>query len=472
MAYQLQEIQKLTREKEVLEMIINHTDLGILLVDSEGIVIWANDKYSQMTGFDITHYYGKHVDDISRQNDIIVENQTIFDQIKDAPRQVVTSEVHLMNNEDFIATTVTPLYFHGKVRCYFYSLNNVSNSVRLQAELTQASNRSKALERQLNEMLAESLISNDIIISDQRMIQLYKMATRIASVSASVMILGESGAGKDVYAKYIHSISDRQDNPFVHVNLGAIPKDLFESELFGYEPGAFTGASRSGKTGLIELANGGTLFLDEVGELDFNIQAKLLLVLQDRTLRKIGGSRNIPVDIRVIAATNKNLEEMVANNEFRLDLYYRLNVITVSLPPLRERKSEIPLLANKFLETYNRKYNMNKTIDARAMAALVAYDYPGNIRQLNHMIESAVVISNGDLIKTEDFPAFAGLVSEKEEDKTSFSVNSFNYKEAFTVFETSFIQRALEEYKTTTAAAQAMGIDVSTLSKKRKRYGI
>ena len=344
----------------------------------------------------------------------------------------------------------------------------------MQSELNQLNARNLALESQLNELLTTSLLSKDIIISDNRMKQIYKIATRLASVTTSVMILGESGVGKDVYAKFIHSISNRKNRNFIHVNLGAIPKSLFESELFGYEAGAFTGASKTGKTGLIELADGGTLFLDEIGELGLDIQAKLLQVVQERSVRRIGSAKTVPLDIRIIAATNRNLEQMVKDGQFRLDLYYRLNVVTVEIPPLRERTVEIPLLVNAFLNRFNQKYSTRKTMGASAMDVLMQHDWPGNIRELMHTIESLVVIGTNDVITPAELPSsltapggesVLGMISDMDSP-------DLNLKDATVLLEKRLICEALKRHKTTTAAAEAMGVDISTLSKKRKKYGI
>ena len=299
--------------------------------------------------------------------------------------------------------------------------------------------------------------------------QIYKIATRLASVTTSVMILGESGVGKDVYAKFIHSISNRKNRNFIHVNLGAIPKSLFESELFGYEAGAFTGASKTGKTGLIELADGGTLFLDEIGELGLDIQAKLLQVVQERSVRRIGSARTVPLDIRIIAATNRNLEQMVKDGQFRLDLYYRLNVVTVEIPPLRERTVEIPLLVNAFLNRFNQKYSTRKTMGASAMDVLMQHDWPGNIRELQHAIEYSMTILPFDLqyITPEYLPdhildatAAAPAPAQNELPKENL-VRAATQKTARTL-----IQQTLAEHQNNISeSAKALGISRQNLQR-------
>ena len=230
----------------------------------------------------------------------------------------------------------------------------------------------------------------------------------------------------------------------------------------------------TGKIGLIELANGGTLFLDEIGELGLDIQAKLLQVVQERSVRRIGSAKTVPLDIRIIAATNRNLEQMVKEGRFRLDLYYRLNVVTVEIPPLRERRVEIPLLVNVFLDRFNQKYSARKTMDSSAMDVLMNHDWPGNIRELMHLVESLVVIGTNDIITLSELPS--SLISPAANSVLGIMADmdplNLNLKNATALLEKRLIREALKQYKTTTAAAEAMGIDISTLSKKRKKYGI
>ncbi len=479
-------------EKEELLRLLDHCKLGILIADRNGILLWGNEYYNTMVDFNIKDYIGQHVSVISNKNLVSISGPLLFEMASKQFDEI--SSVVKFPTKDFIATTATPVFDESEQLEYMvYSITNCSESIRLQTELNQSNARARALETQLNEMMLSDLKSKEIIVTDAKMKQLYKIASRLAAVTSSVMITGESGVGKDVYAKYIHSISDRKNQTFIHVNLGAIPKTLFESELFGYEAGAFTGASRTGKAGLIELANGGTLFLDEIGELSLDIQAKLLQVIQDRSLRRIGSSKTIPLDIRIIAATNRNLEQMVQDGLFRLDLYYRLNVINIEIPPLRERKTEIPLMINLFLNIFNEKYNMHKTIDPLVMHILTSHSWPGNIRELNHIVENLVVISDTDIISLSALPPSlmpADVVVTFCTDDAQLQIQrqrpgfdhmlpesadtpvNFNLKEATTQMEIQLILAALEKYKTTTAAAEAMGIDISTLSKKRKKYGI
>lgn len=469
-------MEKLVIEKldmQTLYRLLDSCKLGIIITNANGLILWGNQYYSELAGFDIKEFIGQDIRIISHKKLVILNGPVMADQVLQSRIELTT--IVSYPSKDFIATTLTPVFSPDEnIEYLVYSVTNCSESIRIQSELNQLSARNLALESQLNELLTSSVLSKDIIVSDIKMKQIYKIASRLACVNTSVMILGESGVGKDVYAKFIHSISDRKNKNFIHVNLGAIPKSLFESELFGYEPGAFTGASKTGKIGLIELSNGGTLFLDEIGELGLDIQAKLLQAVQERSVRRIGSAKTVPLDIRIIAATNCNLEQMVKDGQFRLDLYYRLNVVTVEIPPLRERKVEIPLLFTVFLEHFNKKYSALKTIDASAMDVLLKHDWPGNIRELKHLVESLVVIGTNDVITPGELPS--NLIPPETETVLEMAAYAdslgLDLKAATALLEKRLICQALKQYRTTTAAAQAMGIDISTLSKKRKKYGI
>ncbi|MEO1927919.1 MAG: sigma-54 dependent transcriptional regulator [Nautiliaceae bacterium] len=239
------------------------------------------------------------------------------------------------------------------------------------------------------------------IANDENTKKVLEMAKKVAPTMANVMLLGESGVGKEEFAKFIHENSGR-NGKFVAINMGAIPENLIESELFGYEKGAFTDAT-SNKTGLFELAQGGTLFLDEIGEMPYNLQAKLLRVLQEREFYRLGGTKPIKLDVRIISATNQNVEEMIKNNKFREDLYYRLNTIPIKIPPLRERKNDIIPIAENILKKTIKEYSLKeKVLSEEAKKALLEYDYPGNIRELINVIERAAILSENREIKKED----------------------------------------------------------------------
>ena len=305
----------------------------------------------------------------------------------------------------------------------------------------------------------------EIIYGSKLMEELLEKASLFAKTEAPVLILGESGVGKELIAKFIHKETGRKGK-FVSVNCAAIPEDLFESELFGYEKGAFTGALRS-KPGLFEEADGGTIFLDEVGELPLNLQAKFLRVLQENEVRRVGGTQTKKVDVKVVAATNRDLEELVKKGDFREDLYYRLNVLTLRIPPLRERPEDILELTGFFLRKFSKKYNKKVEITPEALQILLSYSFPGNVRELENLIHR-LVITSMDKIRPED------LTDLKEKENHCNEIDfSKPLPEKLAEFEKKMIEEALKRSDyVQVKAAKLLGIDEKSLRYKRKKYGI
>lgn len=315
-------------------------------------------------------------------------------------------------------------------------------------------------------------ISN-MIIEDRSMFEVLSIATKVSRVDSSVLILGETGVGKEGIAKYIHYNSSRSEEAFVTINCGAIPKGLIESELFGYEPGAFTGASKMGKIGLFQLADKGTFFLDEVGELPHEVQVKLLRVLQEQEIEKVGGTKPIKIDVRVVAATHRNLEELIDSGLFREDLYYRLCTFPIKIPPLRDRRSDIIPLIKYFSEIINKKYKLNSIFDEDSLEYLKGYHWPGNVRELRNIVEMSLVMNENSVIGIEDLPEHIIKNSNKGEIEFSLSnlsIKGFCLKEIMEKIEEEIVEDALKRYGSIRMTAKALGIDPSTLSRKRQRY--
>jgi DNA-binding NtrC family response regulator len=326
----------------------------------------------------------------------------------------------------------------------------------------------------LKKELQEKFSFTNIIGVSPKMQQVFEQINRVCATDATVLIQGESGTGKELIMKAIHYHSHRKDQPLVTVNCGAIPFNLLESEFFGHEKGAFTDAKER-KIGKFEQAQDGTIFLDEIGELPPDAQVKLLRVLDERKLTRIGGNQTIPLNVRVIAATNKNLQEEIKRGKFRLDLFYRLNIVTINVPPLRERKEDIPLLMEHFIEKYNKRLSMNvKSISQSAMSYLQDYPWPGNVRDLENAIQSALILVQGDTIRVEDLPLrLRGYPEISDEIMTGEKGLEAQVLELTNKIEKELIIKALEKCdQNRTATAELLKISRKTLFNKMKQYGL
>jgi DNA-binding NtrC family response regulator len=316
----------------------------------------------------------------------------------------------------------------------------------------------------LKEVLKERSKPESIVYASEKMHEIMSLIVRVAKTDSTCMVHGESGVGKEIVANLLHELSDRRDEPLVKVNCSAIPDTLLESELFGYERGAFTGAYQK-KMGRFEIANKGTIFLDEIGDVPLSLQPKLLRVLQEREIERLGGLRPIKVDVRIVAATNKNLEDEVKQGRFREDLYYRLNIVRIQIPPLRERKEDIPLLLDFFLKKFNERHRKSiKGFSREARDVLIKYDYPGNVRELENIVERATVLARGDYLTRDDLSVF-GDGELPEADGTMKSVVEGVEKRMITeaLVSSNWVQ---------TKAAEAIGISERMLRYKMKKLGI
>lgn len=309
--------------------------------------------------------------------------------------------------------------------------------------------------------------------------KIYTLLERVSTSDASILFLGESGVGKTAFSKLVHDLSDRSQGPFIEVNCSTIPESLFESEIFGYAPGAFTGANKKGKAGLIEQADGGTLFLDEIGELPLAMQSKLLSVLQDGKLHRVGSNKSQLINFRLISATNQNLKQHVTDGSFRLDLFYRINVIPIIIPSLRDRIEDIPLLLDHILDRLNQRYGENKMLSNTLRQQFIVNDWPGNIRELENTMERSYLASAGDTLQPfDDFSSIGhedqSTIAQGNEDIQIMPVKigSRSLNEALDIVEKQLIEDALQHCKGTYELARYLGISQPTASRKLKKHGL
>ncbi|MGG1658521.1 sigma-54 interaction domain-containing protein [Brevibacillus sp. NRS-1366] len=373
---------------------------------------------------------------------------------------------HQPRQDLVVLINTNPIYLHEKIIGAVAAETDITSQVRLNQELLNANKKVNHLEQEMAKLSPSPDPFGQIKGTSHAIRQVKTMIQKLGATQATVLILGESGVGKELFAKAVHDVREDAHAQFVAINCGAISPTLFESELFGYKKGAFSGADQKGKKGMIELARGGTLFLDEVGEMPLDMQVKLLRVLQEKKYYPVGGTKQIEADFRVVAATNKNLEEMVKEGKFREDLYYRLNVVTLKIPPLRERIEDTIELAHFFLYEFSLRYNRPvHAISQNVMQNLLQYDWPGNIRELRNAIERLVVFATDGIIKEEDLPY--SLQGQPKTSPIELPDNLISLQQELEAHERRVILRAIElENGNKQAAAKRLGISRATLYNK------
>lgn len=460
----------------LLEELLKNPFLGINITDGEGRVLYLNEAHGRITGHDPSLYIGRTMNEIFLDG-LISESATQL--VLDTKESAFINQVTSKKNKHFQVKAIPVMDDDNEIKYVVNYLLEVSELIELQDKLEKAVDDKLKLANS-NELLWKRLnvLGGDVVFRSKKMEKIVEYAERIAERDVTVLITGPSGAGKEMVANLIHASGERKNGPFVKINCAAIPEHLLESELFGYEAGAFTGGSKKGKKGLIESAHLGTLLLDEIGELPLPLQSKLLRVLQTHTVRHIGATKDIPVDFRVIASTNANLKQMIEEKTFREDLYYRLNVINIAIPGLEERPEDIIPLAEHFLEINNKKYKTEKTFRNDALKFLAECNYPGNIRELRNVIERAVIMSQGNIITLSDAVfAYGDLVSEQNFPESVIEENVImpvegSLKEIVEEYEKKLLQQYMSKYKNKTKVAELLQTDQSTISRKCKKYHI
>ena len=419
---------------------------GFLLSSLDGRVFYANQAVERISGVSLDKIVGKTPNEL--ENDGLILEQSIFVGTKEP----ITIVQKLKTGKEIFITS-KPVYDKtGRIICFAANYRDLSSL--------------ESLVKKHKDVLKTPAAANDNWIGEsQQTLQIKEKAAKVAKTEAIVLLLGESGVGKEVVANHIHQFSRRKDKPYIQINCGAIPEELMEAELFGYEKGAFTGAHAS-KQGLLEAANGGTVLLDEIGEMPLPLQVKLLRTLQTNTITRVGGTKKRKLNIRFIAATNKDLKKEVAKGTFREDLYYRLNVVPINIPPLRERKADIVPLAMFFLEKFNKKYQQKKAFSPETLQVFQDYHWPGNVRQLENMVERLVIMSEKAVISPYELPAEFKVKSKQQAEEIK------PLKEVKKEAEIRMIQLALKKYGSIRQAAKHLKVDHSTIVRKIQKYCI
>lgn len=463
-----EKIKKLEERIDELSYILELSYDGIVVVDNNAVIEYANEGYESITGIRRSRVVGRGMRDLFDEG--FNCNPNIIFTILETKKTYSTKMINRKKGTEILLTGKPILDNEGNIKKIVINVRDISQLNSLKADLDKAQKLNELYEDELKTIRIKE---KQIIARSESMKKIVALATKLAKVNSSILITGESGTGKDVIARLVHELSDYSDKPFVRVNCSAIPDNLLESEMFGYEKGAFSGANAAGKPGLFEVADGGTIFLDEIGEMPLILQPKVLMAIQEQEITRLGSVRSLKINARIIAATNRNLNEMIQENLFREDLFYRLNVVPINVPPLRERKEDIIPLVKYFHEKLNEKYNDTKTIHSSVMEILEGYEWPGNVRELKNIVERLYVLSDANEISIEALPDH--LKKSNINDQVAKDIDSdgdLDLNKAVQSFERKIILNAISKHKSIRKASSMLGVSHPTIIRKMKKYKI
>lgn len=436
---------------------------GIYISDGMGKTLFINEAYSRITGIKAEEVVGKNVKELLKKG--VYKGAVTLDVIEKKKRISKIGEI--TRNKKEILVTGSPIFDdNGNVKMVVINNRDITELKEMGKKLEKLKDNSLKREEEIKFLRSRQISNKKIVSESPSMKSIISLIDNISTTDVTVLITGESGTGKEMIADEIYYRSLRYGKPFIKVNCAAIPSELLESELFGYVKGAFTGSDKNGKMGLFELADSGTILLDEIGDMPLNLQTKLLRVLQTKEIMKIGDTKSKKLDIRLIASTNQNLQELIKLGKFREDLYYRLNVLPINIEPLCKRKEDIEPLIQEFLNCYTKKYSKNMVISDEAIEIIKNYSWPGNIRELENFIERIIVVNISNKIEKDNINY---LLANKED---IIEKEEYNLKEIIAKVEKNTIEKALKKFGSTRQASQYLKIDQSTIVKKCKKLGI
>ena len=449
-----------------LEGVFDSSHDGVVVSDENGVFIRANKSYERITGLSMGDLLGRSAAECV-QSGTLSDSVTL--RVLESGKPVTFHQEYSSGCESII-TGSPVLNDEGKVVRVVTNVRDMTEIQKLKLELAESKKKLENYSRIVETLTEKEMAADRLIFRSEKIRTIRDRAVKFAKVDVPLLITGESGVGKEAVADLVYKNSLRKSAPFLKINCGAIPENLLESELFGYDGGAFTGAEKKGRVGLLEMAAGGMVMLDEIGELPLSLQVKLLRVIEQQEFFRVGGKTVIKVDVRIVAATNRNLQEMVNQKTFRADLYYRLNVLEIHIPALRERPEDIIPITNYFIKKLTEKHHMKKHLSADLYRRLIDYSWPGNVRELGNLIERLVVTCDCEEITADYLPEEiwgTKIISSLAKDGEQLS-----YKQAKERFEQVFFQQAISKYRSARRTAERLGLDHSTIVKKAAKYGI
>ncbi|MCF8052912.1 MAG: sigma 54-interacting transcriptional regulator [Desulfobacterales bacterium] len=466
-AKRLDSYRRLNRQ---LETIFKASSDGIWVCDGTGRVIDINEASARLNGIEPADVVGKSVAALT-ENGLFDRSVTM--EVLETKRQVTLLQ-YIPRTESYLLATGTPVFDeNGEVFLVVVNERDLTQLNRIREALEQSQMVTEKFKEELAELSLRELKGEEIVAESEEMRQVLRVSLKLARLDASnILLLGESGTGKGLLAKFIHKNSPRQQEPLIQINCAALPETLLEAELFGYERGAFTGAREQGKAGLFELADGGTLFLDEIGDLPLPLQAKLLKYLDDNEVMRLGAVKPRKIKCAIIAATNRNLENQVRKRRFRRDLYYRLNIFTLKIPPLRGRPEDVFELVHHLLRRYNRRYKVEKRIRPEGLQALQNYNFPGNVRELKNLMKKAVVLNDERDIDAAVLESLTAAPAEQEHKGSQDAAALGTLAERVKRFESDILRQTRRRCQNTREMAAALGVSQPTVVRKMKKYGI
>ncbi len=458
------ENKELENIKEQLQAILQSSYDGIYITNKEGIVLNINDGLLRIAGIKKEDLIGTHAQDLVEKG--VIDKSVVQMAINTKKRITIKQTINGKQIKNVMSTATPLLDKDGEIKYIITNIRDMTDLIYLENKFKKAHWLSK---QYYSELIKEKGPKEKIIAESEEMKQLIQLAYRVAQVDSTILLEGETGTGKEVFSRFIHEMSPRNEGPFISIDCSEVPETLLESELFGYEEGAFTGAKKGGKIGLIELAEGGTLFLDEINSMPITIQAKLLKVIETFRITKIGAKKSNKIDFRLISATNKDLKELVDNGLFRQDLYFRLNVVPIYLIPLRDRKKDIVPLVVHYLDYFNKKYNFHKELPIDVLKCFENYYWPGNVRELKNVIERLVVMTAVDIITEKELPS-EFMDTPNRNDKFQIILREIvPLSELINEAETKLVYLAMKQCNSTREAAELLHISQTSVVRKFKK---